>query len=127
MKVLVINSGSSSIKFQLLEMEGEHVMATGLVERIGEKFGRISSSMHPGSADQTAIEKEVMIPDHKSGMEMVGNVLCDEQSGVVRSRREIGLVGHRVVHGGEVFHQPTVIDTTVIEAIKENIPLAPLH
>jgi acetate kinase len=68
-----------------------------------------------------------MIPDHKSGLEMVGELLCHERDGVVRSRREIDVVGHRVVHGGEAFHQPTIIDGTVIEAIKQNIPLAPLH
>ncbi len=127
MKVLVINSGSSSIKFQLLEMVGEQLLASGLVERIGEKIGKVSCSMHPGSVDQNTIEKEVKVPDHNSGMEMVGEVLCDEQNGVVRSRQEIGLVGHRVVHGGEAFHQPTIIEETVIAAIEKNIPLAPLH
>ena len=123
MKVLVINSGSSSIKFQLLEMEAEQVLASGLVERIGEEHGTINCAMHPESVDRRTIEKEMRITDHKSGMEMVGELLCDEQNGVVRSRGEIGLVGHRVVHGGESFHQPTIIDTSVVEAIKENIPL----
>ena len=127
MKVLVINSGSSSIKFQLLEMEGERVLASGLVERIGEEEGKISCSMYPGSSVRNTIEKITRIADHQSGMEMVGEVLCDAQNGVVRSRQEIGLVGHRVVHGGEAFHQPTLIDETVIAAIEENIPLAPLH
>ena len=127
MKVLVINSGSSSIKFQLLEMEAEQVLASGLVERIGEEHGTINCAMHPESVDRRTIEKEMRITDHKSGMEMVGELLCDEQNGVVGSRGEIGLVGHRVVHGGESFHQPTIIDTSVVDAIKENIPLAPLH
>ena len=127
MKVLVINSGSSSIKFQLLEMEGEQVLAAGLVERIGENLGNLSCSLHPGLGNQDTIEKEVRIPDHHGGMAMVGEVLCDEQKGVVGSRQEIGLVGHRVVHGGEAFHQPTIINEKVIAAIEENIPLAPLH
>lgn len=127
MKALIINSGSSSIKFQLLEMEGEHVLASGLVERIGEEVGKISCLMRPGSSAQSTIEKVTKITDHQHGMGMVGEVLCDEQEGVVRSRQEIGVIGHRVVHGGEAFHQPTIIDDTVVAAIERNIPLAPLH
>ena len=127
MKVLVINSGSSSIKFQLLDMRGEQVLASGVVERIGEDLGKISCRMHPGSSAQSRVEKVEKIADHQSGMLKVGEVLCDEQDGVVRSSEEIGAVGHRVVHGGEAFHQPTVIDEEVVAAIQANIPLAPLH
>ena len=127
MKVLVINSGSSSIKFQLLDMGDERVLASGLVERIGEELGAISCQMHPDSDAQHHIEKEARIADHKSGMHKVGEVLCDEHKGVVRSRDEITVVGHRVVHGGEDFQQPTIITDEVIEAIRANSPLAPLH
>lgn len=127
MNVLVINSGSSSIKFQLLEMEHESVLASGLVERIGEAGGRLNCVMHPGTEDERSIDKEQHIADHRSGMQLVGRLLCDPEHGVVHSKDEIGIIGHRVVHGGEKFHQPTLIDDQVIAAITENVPLAPLH
>lgn len=108
-------------------MRGEQVLASGLVERIGEDLGKISCRMYPGSSAHRSVEKEEKIVDHKSGMLKVGEVLCDEQDGVVRSRKEIAVVGHRVVHGGEAFQKPTVIDEEVMAAIQANIPLAPLH
>ena len=83
--------------------------------------------MRPGSSTQVLIENETRIVDHQSGMKMIGEVLCDKKTGVVRSRQEIGTIGHRVVHGGEAFHQPIIINESVIEAIEQNIPLAPLH
>lgn len=127
MKTLVINSGSSSIKFQLLDMADESVLATGVVERIGEQTGSINCRLYPELEDERRIEKKENISDHHCGMLMVGDVLCDSDRGVIRSKDEIDAVGHRVVHGGERFHQPTVIDDEVIEAINKNIPLAPLH
>jgi len=127
MNVLVINSGSSSIKFQLLDMEHESLLASGLVERIGETRGQLSCVMHPGTENERSIDKEQRIADHRSGMELVGRLLCDPEHGVVHSKDEIGIIGHRVVHGGEKFHQPTLIDDQVIAAITENVPLAPLH
>lgn len=127
MKTLVINSGSSSIKFQLLDMEIERVLASGLVERIGEAKGKLTCTMHPGTGTEIKIEKDAVISDHQKGMVMVGDILCDENDGVVRSRQEIGVIGHRVVHGGEKFHRTVVIDDAVVAAITENIPLAPLH
>jgi len=127
MNVLVINSGSSSIKFQLLDMEHEAVLASGLVERIGEVKGQLSCTMCPGTPDEQSVDQEEQIADHRSGMQLVGRVLCDPNHGAVRSKDEIGLIGHRVVHGGEKFHQPTLVDDQVIAAITENVPLAPLH
>lgn len=127
MNTLVINSGSSSIKFQLLDMETEAVLASGLVERIGETRGVISCTMHPGSADEYKIENKGLIADHQTGMLMVGDVLCDVDHGVVHTKEDIGVVGHRVVHGGEKFHQPIIIDDEVVAAISDHIPLAPLH
>ena len=108
-------------------MEDESVLATGVVERIGEQTGSIVCTLHPGLGDERRIENKENIGDHHRGMLMVGDVLCDGDSGVIRSKDEIGAVGHRVVHGGERFHLPTIIDDEVIEAITENIPLAPLH
>lgn len=127
MKVLVINSGSSSIKFQLLAMDSESVLAAGLVERIGEPTGVVQCTMQPGSAGEAVLRQEGPIADHQAGMLQAVEMLTDGRHGVVRSRDDIGAIGHRVVHGGEDFHQPTIIDGTVMEAIKRNIPLAPLH
>ncbi len=127
MNALVINSGSSSIKFQLLDMKSEVVLASGLVERIGEAAGAISCTMRPGTNRECRVEKETRIDDHRTGMLLAGDLLCDEEHGVVHAKEEIGVVGHRVVHGGEKFHLPTIIDDTVVAAITENIPLAPLH
>lgn len=127
MKTLVINSGSSSIKFQLLDMVHEQVLASGLVERIGEARGTVTCTMNPGTDAELRVQKEAVIEDHQNGMIMVGDILCDDTDGVVSSRKEIGVIGHRVVHGGEKFHQTVVIDDEVVAAITENIPLAPLH
>lgn len=127
MNVLVINSGSSSIKFQLLDMSDETVLATGLVERIGEPVGMVKCMMHPGRTGERTLRTEAAIADHQTGMLRAVELLTDRDTGVVTSRDDIGAIGHRVVHGGEDFHQPTLIDTEVIAAIKRNIPLAPLH
>lgn len=127
MKILIINSGSSSIKFQLLNMEGEHVLATGLVERIGEPDSLIKCTIRPETAGEIKIRDEVEVANHQSGMRSVVDLLTDAEHGVVENRREIRAIGHRVVHGGEDFHQPRLIDDEVIAAIYNNIPLAPLH
>lgn len=118
MKILVVNSGSSSIKYQLFNMADNSVLAVGLVERIGEANGRIR---HNDSS------KEMPIPNHQEGLRQVVRLLLDENVGVIASADEISAVGHRVVHGGEKFSQPTIIDEAVIHTIEALIPLAPLH
>lgn len=127
MKILVINSGSSSIKFQLLNMLDESVLATGLVERIGEKVGHLTCTMRPGTAEEHKAENKTSIADHQAGMRMAVDVLTDRTHGVITESGEIAGVGHRVVHGGEDFHAPSVITDSVIAAIEQNVPLAPLH
>jgi acetate kinase len=127
MKILVINSGSSSIKFQLLDMSDESVLASGLVERIGEAEGLIKCTLRPGAADELAVKKTTVVADHKSGMRMAVEILSDPGRGVIADRGDIDAIGHRVVHGGEDFHQPTLLTTDVLAAIEKNIPLAPLH
>ncbi len=127
MKILVINSGSSSIKFQLLNMEDESVLATGLIERIGEPAGIIKCIIRPGGTSEFELKKEDAVADHEIGMRMAVDILTDDKYGVISDHKEIGAVGHRVVHGGEDFHKPTAIDDRVLEAIKKNTPLAPLH
>lgn len=127
MKVLVINSGSSSIKFQLLDMGDESVLASGLVERIGEAEGLIKCELRPDTPAEQVIKLQEPVPNHEHGMRKAVELLTDPQKGVIRDRSEIGAVGHRVVHGGEEFTQPALITDAVIAAIEKTIPLAPLH
>ncbi|HFQ93434.1 MAG TPA: acetate kinase, partial [Anaerolineae bacterium] len=122
MKILVINSGSSSIKYQLFEMPGSTAVAGGLVERIGEPAGRVLYWSQAGAR----VEREMPIADHRQGLTQVVELLLDGQDGVIGSAGEITAVGHRVVHGGEKFSQPTVIDSEVMDTIRALIPLAPL-
>lgn len=127
MKILVLNCGSSSIKYQLFNMEDEAVMASGLAERIGEPQGRLTHNKFLDTEAESTIVREEPISEHKDGMHMIIDLLTDEQHGVVNDASEISAVGHRVVHGGEHFQAPTLIDDAVIGAIEETIPLAPLH
>jgi acetate kinase len=126
-KVLVINSGSSSIKFQLLDMQDESVLASGLVERIGEPEGLIKCELRPDTDAEEVIKLQEPVPNHEHGMRKAVDLLTDADKGVIADRKDISAVGHRVVHGGEEFHQPTLVTDEVIAAIEKTIPLAPLH
>ena len=121
MKFFVINSGSSSIKYQVIEMKTETVLATGLVERIGEENGRLKNTFLPGTANQRETVLEQPIADHYNGMMLVINLLTDKIHGVIGDTSEISAIGHRVVHGGEDFRESTRITPKVIEAIQRNI------
>ena len=123
MNVLVINCGSSSLKYQLINMNDESVLAKGLVERIGIE-GSVLKHEKTGS-DKVVIE-EVM-KNHKDAINLVLKTLVDANCGAVKSLDEIDAVGHRVVHGGEKFAKSVLINDEVIEAMKECIVLAPLH
>ncbi|MBM9537068.1 acetate/propionate family kinase [Desulfobulbus alkaliphilus] len=127
MKYLVINSGSSSIKYQVIDMTTESVLATGLVERIGEASGRVQTTFYPGTARERESVVEQAIADHGSGMRSVLALLTDQEQGIITQPSEIAAIGHRVVHGGEDFQASTLITPVVIQAIERNIPLAPLH
>jgi len=125
MKVLVLNSGSSSIKFQLFRDDDWSVIASGMVTRIGEAQGRIrcrwvNAVGDPGSSDLSAA-----VPSHHDGLRRIVAGLRD--SGSLSDLTELRAVGHRVVHGGEAFHAPTLVDDDVVAAIRKMIPLAPLH
>jgi acetate kinase len=126
-KILVINTGSSSIKYELFDMEHHQVVAKGMAERIGEKISLLTHKII--TADGTLAEKreECVFSDHHEGLHRIVELLIDRKHGVIQDKSEITAVGHRVVHGGEAFHAPTIIDEEVIAAIKKNIPLAPLH
>ena len=123
MKILVINAGSSSLKYQLIDMENESVMAKGLCERIGIEGSKLNHT--PNGGEKVVIEKNMK--DHSDAIAMVLEALTDKEYGVIGDMSEISAVGHRVVHGGELFSGSVVIDDKVKEAIKECTPLAPLH
>lgn len=123
MKVLVINTGSSSLKYQLINMENESVLAKGLCDRIG-----IDNSFlkHTKTGNETVIiEKDLF--NHKIAIQEVIKTLTDPVNGVIKSMDEITAVGHRVVHGGEKFHDSVIINDEVMKAIKDCVELAPLH
>lgn len=123
MKVLVINCGSSSLKYQLINMEDESVLAKGLVERIGIEGSVLKHEV----AGKDKVVIETPMPDHKVALEIVMNALTDENHGAIKSLDEIHAIGHRVVHGGEKFSSSVIIDDEVIAAIEETCELAPLH
>lgn len=123
MNILVINCGSSSLKYQLINMDNEEVLAKGLVERIGIEGSRVK---HTTTGKEEVIIKEPM-SDHRRALELVLNALIDTNYGAIESMDEIGAVGHRVVHGGEKFAHSVLIDDEVMEALNDCIELAPLH
>lgn len=123
MKILVINAGSSSLKYQLIDMQDEAVIAKGICERI---------TMEHSLLTQTATGKEKFViespmPTHKEAMELVLKALVDEKAGAIKSVSEIGAVGHRVLHSGEDFKCSVVVTDEVLQKCKKNIDLGPLH
>ncbi|PTN36842.1 acetate kinase [Desulfonatronum sp. SC1] len=127
MKILILNSGSSSVKYQLLDMTEKIVLASGLVERIGEATSKVKHVRRPGTDQEQAFNEAMSIPDHPTGLAKLVELITGEQTGVIASVSEIQGIGHRIVHGGEAFSAPTLVDEAVIEGIKAQIPLAPLH
>ncbi len=123
MKVLVINAGSSSLKYQLLDTGSQNVLAKGLCERIGID-GKFTYKA-PGKAVVDA--RDVAMPTHSEAIQAVLDALVDPENGVIASMREIDAVGHRVVHGGETFAHSVRIDGQVLSAMEACVPLAPLH
>ncbi len=124
MNVLVINAGSSSLKYQLFDMETEAVIAKGICERIGID-GRLKHT--PLTNGKTEFKADISLPTHAEAINAVIEKLISTEYGVIESLSEIGAVGHRVVHGGEKFSESVLVDDTVIAAITECIPLGPLH
>jgi acetate kinase len=122
MKVLVINAGSSSVKYQLYQMPEGTVLAKGLIERIGNPGSRLSQK----SGGQTC-EIEKTVADHEQAMDLILATLVDKDNGVLNDVKEIAAVGHRVVHGGEEFSGSMLIDAAVLASIEKFADLAPLH
>ena len=122
MKIVIINSGSSSIKYQLIEMPANEVICSGMIDRIGLETSNLSYSTNTNK-----IEESLPIPNHKMGLQKIARLLMDEKVGVIKSTHEIDAVGHRVVHGGNSFTNTVVINEEVKEKIKQLFELAPLH
>lgn len=122
MKVLVINCGSSSLKYQLIDMENEAVLASGLVERIGIEGAKLT---HKFNGEKFVTETEMK--DHRVALSLVLDELTNNEHGAIKSLQDINAVGHRVVHGGEKFNKSVLVDDTVLKEIRECIDLAPLH
>ncbi len=120
MKILVLNSGSSSIKYALFEMQSKAALITGLIERIGEQ-----ASVHSYHVDSHDSKLDMLIDTHQQGLTVIFNALSE--LGLIETSTELMCIGHRVVHGGEYFHQPTLIDEQVLANIKQISNLAPLH
>lgn len=126
MNVFVINSGSSSIKYQLIRMPEARVICSGLIDRIGQEGASINhKTFTPGNAQSR--KENLPIKDHAAGLMEVSKLLTDSEIGVIKDPTEIDAVGHRVVHGGESFSKTMVITQEVMEKIKKLFPLAPLH
>ena len=123
MKILVINAGSSSIKYQLIDMENELVLAKGLCDRIGIAGGNFKHQPH----GKDAYKVEVQMANHSEAIRLVTDALIDKDHGVIESMSEISAVGHRVLHGGEKFSGSVIINDDVIAAIEECCELGPLH
>ncbi|HOQ08777.1 MAG TPA: acetate kinase [Syntrophomonadaceae bacterium] len=123
MKVLVVNAGSSSIKYQVFDMTDESVLAKGLVDRVGIPGTTLEHK--PAGKDEVVIKKD--LPDHTEGMKLVLEVLVNPEYGCIKSMDEIGAVGHRVVHGGEEFAKSVVVDDYVKKVIRDCFDIAPLH
>ncbi len=122
MNILVINSGSSSIKYQLIEMPSQDVICSGMAERIGLDNAKLHYK-----TEINKIEKTDSIPNHKVGLEKIAGMLMDSEIGVIKNENEIHAVGHRVVHGGSAFSETTIINQSVKDKIKQFFELAPLH
>lgn len=123
MKILVLNCGSSSIKYQFINMETKEVMAEGIAEKIGEDIAYFTYK----SAAYIKKKREMVIDNHEQGLELILNSLVDKSYGVIESFSEIDAVGHRLVHAGEHYSDTVKIDDHVVEIMRECISLAPLH
>jgi len=125
MKVLVLNSGSSSIKYQLFDMRDESVLAAGSVEQIGEPGSHLSHSLRTPQGEMAKTVRTLPIPDHRQGFQLISSIL--RETGALADTGELKGIGHRVVHGGEKFKEPARVTPEVLAAIQALIPLAPLH
>lgn len=122
MKIVIINSGSSSIKYQLIEMPAGDVICSGMIDRIG-----LETSNFSYVTNKVKVEETLPIANHKIGLNKIAQLLMDDEKGVIKSTKEIQAVGHRVVHGGSLYSDTTLITPEVKEGIRKLCDLAPLH
>lgn len=127
MKILVINAGSSSCKYQLLEMDTKTILCSGIAERIGQPMGSLTHKIAPGTDKEKKITRDAAFPTHVEAMELVIALLTDPVDGVIKDKGEIYGIGHRTLHGGEEITEPVLVDRHVKDVIKKCIPLGPLH
>lgn len=123
MKILVINAGSSSLKYQLIDMDTEEMLAKGNCEKIGQMMGIFGHK----TADGRSIWHEVIMRNHTEAFQQVKEALLDPEMGVITDLNDVSAIGHRVVQGGSLFSESMLIDETVLAGIESLIPLAPLH
>ena len=121
MKTLVLNAGSSTVKYQLIDMNTEKVLCKGLCERIG------IDGRHTHKANGNTLKREIKMDNHMDAIKVVLDILTDAEHGVLASLSEIEAVGHRIVHGGEVFSESVLLTEESMKIIKDLTPLAPLH
>ena len=126
MNIFVVNSGSSSIKYQLFKMPLENPVCSGLVERIGLENSVITHKVYTGN-EERVIKETVDLADHEAGLKEVARLLTDAENGVIQNPEDIDAVGHRVVHGGRAFASTTIITDEIKAKIKSLFQLAPLH
>jgi len=124
MKILVLNAGSSSIKYQLFNMQDNSVLTSGLVEKIGETSSRLKYKWVNNGGERDSVQ-DGRVANHDEGLRMILDITL--KLGIIRNLSELAGIGHRVVHGGEAFWKPTLIADKVVNAIRELCPLAPLH
>jgi len=122
MKIVIINSGSSSIKYQLIDMPSNEVLCSGMIDRIGLENSNVTYKTNSNDIKET-----LAIPNHKIGLQKIVHLLLDEKVGVIKSTSDINAIGHRVVHGGSAFSDTVIITEEVKSRIKELFELAPLH
>jgi len=123
MKILVLNAGSSSLKYKLFDLDRDLVLVLGLVEKIGEEKAHLIYE----AQNKEAYEEKTSFKNHKEALEKIISLILDKNLGVLKSVSELQGVGHRVVHGGESFKKPCKVNEEVLKGIENMIPLAPLH
>jgi len=127
MKILVLNAGSSSLKYQLFEMPEKQVLVSGLVEKIGEGSGSVKHKVFRPDGTQRTYDEDAVIPNHSDGLKRIVHLLLDPERGVISTSNEIAAVGHRIVHGGEKFSRPVAVTPLILEELNKLSFLAPLH
>lgn len=126
-KILVINAGSSSLKYKLFNMRNQSVLCAGIVERIGEAGSTVTHTIFKENGEGRSINVSLDFEDHTQAIELVSRLLMDKKSALIEGEDDLYAIGHRVAHGGEILKENCLVDERVLEKINDTIPLAPLH